>query len=275
MHTQVWKEFVALLQKGTLADRVRPYHEPLQGSLLQLLLVMRQKADWTEWQALPEVYQSDSQYHFVLPLTFSGQQQTFCFSFLVEGGQWYFQHMESIFVRLDQLATLPASTFPDIPEFQKAWLREEVRISEQVRLFRLLAEEKGRSFAFNWFRDGAGYKLAAVTWLPFMDASKAFILYACWEQANLRGNRVTLTKLEDREALIALEAIYFKLYRAAGRLTSQISWLDYRLLFEGIWHDRARHAGWMLDISYSGETSIMHFHKRPPAAKPGQTLSAP
>ncbi|MBN1579949.1 MAG: hypothetical protein JXA89_04550 [Anaerolineae bacterium] len=261
------------MKEGSLAaDRIRPYHEPLQGSLHQLLLVMRHKADWTEWQAVPEVYQLDSQLHFMLPLTFNGQQQTFCFSFLIDGGQWYFQHMESIVIRLDQLGALPASTFPDIPEFRKAWIREELRITEQVRLFGLLVEEKGRSFAFNWFQDGAGYVLAAATWLPFVDTSRAFVLYACWEQANLRGNRVTLIRLADRDALIKLETIYFKLYRAAGPLTTQISWLDYRLLFESIWHDRATHAGWRLDITYVEEASILHFHKTAQAAKPGKLL---
>jgi hypothetical protein len=202
MLTDVWDEFVALLKDGSLAaDKIRPYHESLQESLPGLLETMRTKANWTEWQASPEMHQVGSQVHFLLPLTFDGESRTFCFSFLVDEGRWYWQHVESIVIRMDQLASLPTTEFPDVPEAQKAWIREEHRVTEQVHLFRWLVDEKGRSSAFDWFKDGAGYVLAARTWIPFVEISRAFILYVCWEQTNLRGNRVTLVKLEEREAL--------------------------------------------------------------------------
>ncbi|MCI0691655.1 hypothetical protein L0337_06555 [candidate division KSB1 bacterium] len=155
---------------------------------------MREKASWEEWEASPEIYRVNNQVHFLISLSFDNQKGMFCFSFLSEGKNWYFQHLETITIRLDEISSLPTSKFPDLPEEQKAWMREEIRVSHQVRLFNLLAKEQGREFAFNWFKDGAGYSLAARTWVPFFPTAKAFILYLCWEQSNLLGNKVTLEK---------------------------------------------------------------------------------
>jgi len=78
-----------------------------------------------------------------------------------QGEQWYFRPMESITIRLDKIGTLPASKFPDVTEDQKVWIREERRMQAQTDLFNLLAKEKGKDYAFNWFRDGAGYFMEA------------------------------------------------------------------------------------------------------------------
>lgn len=260
MQTEIWDQFVALLKGGTLAeDRIRAYLPALQEALPRHLQVMREKADWTEWQVSPEMHEVGNQVHFLLPLTFGGQRNTFCFSFLVEGGQWYWQHVESITIRLDQLGPLPVTSFPDLPKRQKAWMREEFRVTDQVRLFNHLAGEKGIPFAFDWFKDGPSYVLQARVWVPFAPPSRAFILYACWEQANLRGNPVTLCKLEEQEACIEIEPIYLKLYRETGHLREKIGWEAYWQLYETIWRDRAAHAGWELEIAYDGETTRLHF----------------
>jgi hypothetical protein len=147
MQIKVWDEFVMLLQRGALADdRIRPYHASMQESLSRHLQAICDKTDWREWQVSPETHQVGEQVHFLLPLNFDGQRKTFCFSFLVDEGQWYWQHVESIFIRLDRLGPLPAMSFPDLPERQKAWMREELRVTEQVRLFKYLSENKGAPF---------------------------------------------------------------------------------------------------------------------------------
>jgi hypothetical protein len=198
-----------------------------------------------------------NQVHYLIPLTIDGLRNTYCFTFLTEAGKWYFQHFESITVRLDKTGPPPVSTFPDIPEGQKAWMRDEILAHEQVRLFNMLAKEKGREFAFDWFKDGFGYFMEARTWVPFVPVSRAFILYLCWEQANLRGNRVTLEKVDDREATITLEPNYLRFYSQTD-VRDQIPAEDYRRLFETIWQDRAEKAGWKLQITYKGDTCVFH-----------------
>jgi hypothetical protein len=260
---KIWEEFVLTLEKNELTlEQIRPYKGLSKETLVGFLKSMREKASWKEWRAKPEVHRVGHHVHFLIPLTFDGYKTTYCFTFLVEQNKWYFRHLEAIFIRLDKISSFPISNFPDVPEEQKAWMREEIYWSKQVRLFNFLSKEKGRDFAFNWFRDGFGYFLGAKTWVPFVPAHKAFILYLCWEQANLRGDTVTLEKLNDNEAVVRMKLIYFKLYSRTGHLKEQISFEDYRRIFETIWQDRANHAGWNLEISYEQEDCVFHFRKK-------------
>jgi hypothetical protein len=277
---RIWKEFVSDLRAGKMEDpaRIRPYYpellEPMKGYLGQL----RVGIAWDRLESGPKVFRVGNQVHFVISLPYQGEGQTlsppFCFSFLDEKGRWYFQHMETVMIRMDQLGPLPATSFPDVPAERKAWMREEIEISDQVRLFAYLAKEKGKDFAFNWFRDGAGYALAARTWIPFVPPERAFVLYLCWEFANRRENPVTLEKLTAEDALVRVTSRWFQLYEAAAHLKPQISPEDYRRLFETIWQDRATNAGWDLTISYEGEACLFRLARSPTAAgAPGLAMT--
>jgi hypothetical protein len=256
---EIWRQFVAQLKNGQFSpDQIRPYEGISRSMMFGFLSRMRQAATWSEWGTSPETHRVGNQVHYLIPLTIDGARGTYCFTFLTEGGRWYFRHLESITVRLDKTGPPPVSTFPDVSEAQKAWMREENLVSEQVRLFTMLAKEKGREFAFDWFKDGGGYLTQARTWVPFVPASRAFILYLCWEQANLRGNHVTLEKLDDLEATITLEPNFLKFYSQTLQVRTRMSAEDYRRLFETIWQDRAEKAGWKLQITYKGNTCVFH-----------------
>lgn len=264
----IWREFVAAMKaEGLPAAKVRPYYENLKEPMLGWLKEMREKATWSEWDRAPEVHRVGEHVHFLMPLTFDGQAATYCLTFLVEGGAWYFRHLEAINIRLDRTGPLPTSVFPDVDEPTKAHIREEAMWSREIRVFNELAALKGKSYALDFFKEGEGYFLAAKTWVPFVEPQKALVLYACWEQANLRGNAVTLEKLDDGEAVVKLSTIFFKLYHVSAHLSQQIPFEDYTKIFETIWQDRARAAGWTLEIEYKSEaypasTCVLHF-KRP------------
>jgi hypothetical protein len=259
---RIWKEFVVSLKRGEITpDKIRPYAEFVKPTIMEMMKKMREMAVWKEWAAAPEIYPVGNKVHFLIPLTYYGNKATYCFTFVVEGKDWYFVQPETILVRMDKISSLPTSIFPDTTEDQKAWMREEIRISELVVLFNFLAKEKGKDFAFNWFRDGYGYFIAAQAQVPFVPERKAFILYLCWEQANLRGQKVTLEKLEDNEAIVRIQPFYLLLYEAAAHIKPQISFEDYRKIFETIWQDRAEKAGWNLQISYEQEWCLLHFKK--------------
>jgi hypothetical protein len=250
----IWREFVSAMKAGGLGpEKVRPYYEQLREPILGWLKEMSAKAVWVEWEKAPEIHRVGDHLHFLTPLTFDGQTANYCLSFLIDGGSWYFRHLEAINIRLDKTGPLPASTFPDVEEKTKAHIREEWRWSREVRIFNLLAELKGKDFAFDVFKDGDGFFLAAKTWVPFVEPRRAFILYACWEQANLTGNTVTLEKLDRDEAVIRLSTYFFGLYNVTAHLRRQISFEDYTRIFETIWRDRARAAGWTLEIEYANE----------------------
>jgi hypothetical protein len=258
----VWKQFVRILRAGPIpADKVHPYDPSLKEPMIGFLSMMREKANWAEWELTPEIHHVGSSTVYVIPLTFDGKKQVYCFTFLNEGNNWYFQHVESILLRLDQLGRLPVSVFPDLPESQKAWMREEIAVTKQVRLFNLLTTEKGKQFAFDWFRDGQGYFLAARAWVPLVPPSRAFILYLCWEQANLRGNPTRLEKLDDTGAVVHISPIYLRLYEQTANFRQRISIEDYRKIFQTIWLDRAKEAGWNLNLSCKREDCVFHFSR--------------
>ena len=168
----------------------------------------------------------------------------------------------------DRIGALPAdgAGFPDLPEDRKHWMRQEIYWSEQVRLFNVLTREKGKDFAYRWVGDGigngVGYQLGAAAWIPFVPPHRAFILYLCWEYAKLLGDKVTLEKLDDKEAVVRLEDLtYFALYMRATHLKQQISLEDYIKIFETIWQERARAAGWTLVIDGRGRQIYLRFSR--------------
>lgn len=259
----IWKEFVSTLKKADFpSEKLRPYFETLREPILGYLKDMREKTDWKEWEVTPEIHRVENKVHFIIPLTFDNERATYCLTFLDESGDWYFQHIEAITIRLDKLASLPTSKFSDVAEGTKAHMREEWRTTNMVRLFNFLEKEKGKDFAFNWFKDGNGYALAARTWVPFFPLSKSFILYLCWELSNLRGNEVTLEKLENNEARVRMNLIYFNLYKVAAHLKQQISFEDFQKIFESVWQDRAGKAGWKVEFKYLDDECVFRFWKK-------------
>ncbi len=259
----VWREFTASLLAGSItADRIRPYYPELRDPLLHFLEEFRRISRPEEWKAKPELDRVGSQIHGIISLTGSdGKKTPYCFTLLIEDSRWYFQHVESIFIRLDQTGPLPASRFPDVTEAQKAWMRDERRATEQIRVYNLLAKEKDRDFALRFFLDGAGYALEARTWVPFVSPSRAFILFLCWEQANLFASPVTLESLDDDSAVVRLQPRWFKLYRQTGHLRQMISESEFRKIFEAVWHDRAQAAGWTLLLKQDGDDWVFRFKR--------------
>lgn len=273
---RIWREFVSLLKEGRFsADRIKPMPElgNMTDALMGYLNLMRREARWPEWDIDPKIQKSDGRVNFIIPLTFGESDQTsYCFTFVEEAGRWYFQHLEAIFIRLDETPPPPTSRFPDTSEKQKAWDREEDYWSKIIRWRGILVKEKGKEFFLDLLKDGNGYFVWAKSRAPFLPPHRAFILFLCWEQANLRGpnsraDGVTLETLTDREAVVRLFPIYFQLYRAAAHLKPQISIEDYREIFETIWQDRARAAGWTLDIEYKDQQGytecVFRFSRKP------------
>jgi hypothetical protein len=251
----IWKEFTAAVKAGKMTvERIKPYEGIPRETQLKVLQDIKGFHDkfktWGEWEN-PKIYPVGDQVHYIVTFTWGGQTKSdFCFTLLKEDGRWYYRHVENIFIRLDEVNKFPATEFPDLPAEKKAWQREEIYWSQMVFFQSVLAKEKGKDYLANLLRDGAGYYVAARTWVPFLPPERAFILYACWEQSRLRENTVTLENLTDSEATVRLRPQFFALYKQATHLRGQIAFEDYRRIFETIWQDRAAAAGWKLEITY-------------------------
>lgn len=260
---KIWDEFVEAVKNNQITpERIRTYDNLPKDMFLQWSKMFKEGKLWEQIQEPPEVHVVAEHIHYIVTFAKDNWKSTFCHTFLIEDGKWYFRHLENITIRLDKIAALPTSKFPDLPEAKKAWVREETYWSQQVQLFNFLAEEKEKDFAFRWLKDGPGYLVAAKTWVPFYTAEKAFILYLCWEQANLRGNEVTLEKFDNNEAVVRIKPMYLQLYKQTGHLKTQISFEDYLRIFETIWQDRASKAGWDLDITYNGDECLFNFQRK-------------
>lgn len=261
---RVWNEFVMALKNGTITvDKIRPYDglgETYKPILLGYIDSLRAEAETQDWNVRPEIVQTQNRIQYLFPWITKGQRVSYCFSFIVADTLWYFQHLEAIFVRLDKIPPLPVSQFPDISEAHKVWAREEIYWSFIVlNIYLPIAKEMGRQSALDLLKDGGGYFVGARSWIPFASPHKSFILYLCWEQANLRGNQVTLEKLNDNEAIVHLSTHFFNLYFTATHLKPRIPLEEYRQIFETIWHDRASSAGWNLKIQYTPDY-VVTFH---------------
>jgi hypothetical protein len=262
--TLVWKEFVVSLKEGQITrEKIKPYFESLTESLLDFLSTFRRNAVWDEWENPSEIHRVNEKVHFLIPLCWGSDNcSNFCFSFITEGDDWYFHHMENVNIRLDTITRFPTSEFSSLPDETLQWIRAEYNWTLVVRFYNFLKEEKGMDFALDWFKDGTGYYLAAKTWVPFMKPEKAFVLYACFDLSVVRGNKVSLEKLDDTEAIILWTPNYLRLYHVSGHLRTQISHEEYIQVFETIWHDRAEAAGWKLNIDYLDDQECeFHFTK--------------
>lgn len=264
---RIWTEFVSLLKDGSISEEhVRPaYAKP--ATMIEFLGRMRKRATWSDWQETPEVFRVGPRLHFVTKLRENGSVATYSFTFLTEGDRWYLEHFESIVLRLDAVGHPPVSTFPDLAESKKAWMRQENYWSQMVVIYRKTKAASGRAAALDLFRDGAGYLVQAKTWVPFYPDSRAFVLYLCWEQSRLHGNSVTLESLKDDEAVVSMDSVFLRLYRQTGHLRHQLPEAEYVSIFETIWRDRAEAAGWQVELRYEATRATLRFTKKAVSGK--------
>ncbi len=267
----LWNDFKRSLRAGEItAGRIHPYFEGLRGPMAGFVEGFRTRTKAEEWEATPEIHRVGNRVHFIIPLTVgSGVKGPYCFTIIEEEGGWFFQHVESIFIRLDQLGPLPTSTYPDLPEEKKTWMREENTLTDRLRFHDFLVREKGVTFAQDWIgREADGYFLAARTWVPFVPPARAFILYLCWEQSRLRGSPATLERLDDDRADVTIDAIEWRLHRQTAHLRRLLPAEDFRQFYETVWRRRAAAAGWNVDVQCGDSRCRLAFTRAQDAPKP-------
>ncbi len=270
----IWLGFIDTLKRKALGpDDVKPLHPDIAPALCQVVSTLAEKIPPDTWPLRPRMVSGEpgqpgelghpvQSVHFLVPLPADAPESPFCFSFVMEGDRWFLRHIESIVIPITQVPDLPASSFPDIAPAIKDWMREETDTTEKVRLWSFLNERFGRQFAMDWFKDGAGYALAAKAWIPFLPPEQAFILYVCWEQTRLRGGEAKLLELTSTSARISLRPTCLSVYERAVHLREQISVEDYKALWEAIWKDRAAHGGWRVDVEYDFPECTLCFTRR-------------
>ena len=257
---QVWREFIAWLQAGEIeTERIRPLNDAWMDTFVGHLQNIAANVDWTEMEADPEFFRVGEKLHVITELSYDGSPVTLCFSFLIEDGEWFYHHLEAIQIRLDRTGEPPVSDFPDLPDETKNWMRNERFVSNQIWLYKQLAEEKGWERALWWFLDGPGYAVNARTWVPFVEPARDYILFFCWDQAKLWGDEVTLERLDDTVAVVRIRSHVLELWERTAHLRTWLSREEYIGFWEGIWRSRAEASGWDVEITYVGTTAVFRF----------------
>jgi hypothetical protein len=252
---QIWDDFKDKLKNDRISlEMIKPMEElgdEFKPVLLSFLDSLRIQASDIDWIRKPEIISQGNKILYIIPWTTRFDTANYCLTLRIIDSKWYFEHIESIFIRLDKYEPLPKSTFPDIAEYQKAWMREENFWSYIIINFYLpISKNYGQTYALDLLKDGAGYNVAAKAWVPFLPDHKAFILYLCWEQSKLRGNNVTLNILDENESEVTIESQYLAIYYNSGHMRNVISIEEYKTIFETIWKDRTKYSGWNIKIDY-------------------------
>lgn len=258
---EIWNDFLDKLRNNRISvemiDPMEELGDAFKPVLLSFLDSLRVQASEIDWTRDPEIIVQGDKILFITPWTTSFDTVTYCLTFKTVGSKWYFEHIESIFIRLDKYEPLPRSNFPDIDESQKAWMREENFWSYIIINFYLpVSQKNGQTYALDLLKDGGGYNVAAKAWVPFLPDHKAFILYLCWEQSRLRGNNVTLKRLDDNKSEIIIESQYLALYNNSAHMRNIISIEEYKTIYETIWRDRIKYSGWNMTIDYINDYTV-------------------
>ncbi len=166
--------------------------------------------------------------------------------------------VECITLPIDDVHTLPYEEFRSSP--WEAWAREEIRLSQMVHFYQEFCQHRSKPEARQMFYDGAGFVLAADSWVPFYSQRRNFIAYAGWLYKHVYGYDVLIETFSDAEAtLVFPNDLFFLIYDRAGHLKRQISRENYTKLYESIWQDRAMHAGWEVRFEYTGYHTVLRF----------------
>lgn len=247
-----WAWFRRKLLAGDWSpEDLEPLREELRGPLLQVLGLLRglgQESD--ESVSLQRTLLGPDSLSFLFCI--APARQPFVATVVRGGtGQHRLRQLEGIMLDVPARPVMPydARELPRLAAETEHWMRGELEMTERVRLFRYLTQEESREFALRWFADGAGYLLAARSWLPYLASGPAFLWYAAWSETHLRGNPVVVHRGGPDGGLLEMtDPLHWRLYRATGHLRQQISEADYEAVFEAVWEDRALHAGYGLSV---------------------------
>ena len=86
------------------------------------------------------------------------------------------------------------------------------------------------------------------------------IVCIAWTESRLNGEDLTIEVFTvDKCVMVLRNHIWFRFYAAAGRMSSLISYEDYRTLFETVRIQKACANGWNAEFVYHGDDAQIIF----------------
>jgi hypothetical protein len=266
-HHPGWTWFRSKLVEGSWTrDDLEPLHEELSPSLQGVLQQIRTQAGTglATSIALHRMLRGKDSASFLFRV--APGDPLLCATVVQARGRHRLRQIEAITLDLGDLPPLPcdARLLPGPSEETASWIREEIAMTERVRLYNHLAVKQSLESALAWVSDGAAFLLAARSWIPYMEPGLAFLWYAAWSETHLHRNPVIVRQANPLGGrLVMVDPLHRRLYRQTTHLRKQISKQDYEALFEAAWRDRAENAGFHLTVQGSGQLELAFSPIRP------------
>ena len=250
----IWREFCRKMQQDQLCQE--DFTEEMGSFLEALLCGEASEGRRQKFLAVPyEEYQNPESVSILLHCV----DDEYRFDFVWEKVQWKLAFIECITLPISDVNELPYINFRELPD-KEIDIRNEKELSQKVFLYNKLKELVGKEEAVKMFLDGTGEYLCARSWVPFYSGRLSYIAYAAWMEKRIHGERVKIESFTEQECCLRFcQHSWRKLYAMTGHLREIINYEEFLGLFEAIWQDRAKAAGWKLHIAYEKEDTILYF----------------
>lgn len=181
------------------------------------------------------------------------------FDFLLDGTAWRLAFIECITLPISDIDALPYTKFIPL-EGKEFHIRREKEISRLVYFYLKFKELVGKENALALLHDGDGEFICARSWVPFYEDSLSYIAYSAWYESRIHGENVVIKEFRPEKCEVMIyDHIWKSMYFTAGHLKSMIGYAEYMELFEAIWKDRAKSAGWEIAFGYTDECTSLIF----------------
>jgi len=177
-------------------------------------------------------------------------RERFIFTLVRSKGQWRISHLETIFIPLHSVPSMPYGQILKLDEGQRCWICSELEVRMISKIYKELKRIGGKEYAQRFFLDGAAFKVAMDAWMPLIEGPPQFALYTAVMEANLRGSKCTVLQADDRRAelvmhpLAHLDVIHKAIFR------DKIDPEEYKELYSLVMRDRAKHCGLDINITF-------------------------
>jgi len=239
-------------------DFIKPGTASIIDNLDQHMATMMVEEISEEYfKILPEWHFFDGNICF-LPNLREDKDQT-CIKFRKVGNRWIFVSATPLRIRLDEVAKPPTCIFPQLPDQQLRWIREEIETDFRIRVYKEIKTYKGADAAKEWFADGVDFRKRVEQMIPYLPVQTGFIYYKCWFHAQLLGETTMLREFTPKRAVVELERCkHLAIYQQNFVIQKMIDKASYLELFDLSWEDRAYACGWNVHIERHDLTTTFY-----------------
>ena len=183
------------------------------------------------------------------------------FDFLFDGIAWKLAFIECITLPISDIDALPYTKFTPL-EGKELHIRREKEISRLVYFYLKFKELTGKEKALAMLQDGDGEFICARSWVPYYSDNLSYIAYSAWYESRINGENIVIKKFQEEKCEVTIyDHVWRSMYCTAGHLKSVIEYPEYMELFESIWKNRAKSAGWEIAFDYTDECTSLIFMK--------------